>query len=119
MLQIVRAVQKNPLDHTHKSLIFGNVSVTDILLKDELDAVVKGAAGGKFKLHYCVDKAPEEKVDWEHSTGYITPELIEKHLPPPAKDTLILLCGPKPMTDTMTKFLHDKLNYSEEMVFCY
>jgi cytochrome-b5 reductase len=30
-------------------------------------------------------------------TGFVTKELIAKHLPPPAKDTVILLCGPKPM----------------------
>jgi len=119
MLQIVRAVQKDPTDHTHKSLIFGNVSVGDILLKDELDAVVKGAAGGRFKLHYCVDKAPDTPVDYEHSTGFINADLIKKHLPPPAKDSLVLLCGPKPMTDSVTKFLTENLGYTEDMFFCY
>jgi len=120
MLQIIRAIDKNPNDRTHKSLIFGNVSVDDILLKDELDAIVnKHAVSGKFKIHYCIDKKPESTADFSHSVGFITPELIEKHLPAPSKQTLILLCGPKPMTDIMVKYLHEKLHYTEDMVFVY
>lgn len=121
MLQIIRAIDKNPSDQTHKSLIFGNVSVDDILLKDELDAIVnKHAVTGKFKIHYCVDKKPDDTPpDFNHSVGFITPELIEKHMPAPAKNTLILVCGPKPMVDAILKHLHDKLNYSEDMVFVY
>lgn len=115
MLQIVRAVSKDKNDHLHKSLIFGNVTTNDILLRDELDAVKK--INPRFNIHYCVDKKPDH--EWEYSVGYITPELIQKHLPKPADDTLILLCGPKVMCDIMTKHLTEKLNYTEDMIFSY
>lgn len=117
MLQIIREVTKNKTSDTlHKSLIFGNVSTNDILLRDELDAVQK-LNDDRFKLHYVVDKQPD--TEWHYSVGYITPEIIDKYLPKPGDDTLILLCGPKIMCDIMTKHLKESLNFTDDMIFSY
>jgi cytochrome-b5 reductase len=52
--QVAAAVLKDPADTTTVSLIFGNISADDILIKEELDALaaqhprrfkVRGAAG--------------------------------------------------------------------------
>ncbi|RCH78097.1 NADH-cytochrome b5 reductase, partial [Rhizopus azygosporus] len=41
MLQIIHAIVKNPADKTKVSLIFGNVSEEDILLRKELDEIAQ------------------------------------------------------------------------------
>ncbi len=41
MMQIIREIAKHPADDTKISLIFGNVSVDDILLRKELEDVRK------------------------------------------------------------------------------
>ena len=53
MFQVMKAILENPQDKTKICLIFGNITVDDILLKPELDAMqVRGGErtrGGKWK----------------------------------------------------------------------
>ncbi|KAL3784733.1 hypothetical protein ACHAW5_001600 [Stephanodiscus triporus] len=68
----------------------------DILVREELEGTLS-TFGGWFKLHYTVDHLPEG--GWKYSTGFITKEMIQTHLPASASDgsTQILMCGPLPM----------------------
>ena len=52
--QIIRAILKNPDDKTIVSLIFANIALEDILLKDELDGLAAGH--DNFTVHYTLDK---------------------------------------------------------------
>ncbi len=54
MLQIVKAALKNPEDKTKLSLIFANVNEEDILLKDEMDELVK-TNPGRFSVYYVLN----------------------------------------------------------------
>jgi len=56
-------------DGTEISLIFGNRTVEDILLKDELDQFKKNYPD-RFKLYYTVDIKPEQP--WEYGVGFVT-----------------------------------------------
>jgi len=98
MLQIIRAIIKNPLDKTIVNLIFANVTIDDILLKDELDLLAKD--NENFNVFYTLDKPPN---DWNGGSGFVTKEIIKSHCPPPANDIKILLCGPPPMINAMSK----------------
>lgn len=96
MLQIVNAVLRDePNSDVTVSLLYANQSEDDILVREELESAVT-KYNGRFKLHYTVDRAP---ANWTHSVGFITKEMIEKHLPKAASDgsTQILMCGPPPM----------------------
>ena len=96
MLQIMHAVLRDePNSNVTVSLLYANQSEDDILVREELEESVK-TYNGRFKLHYTVDRPPK---DWKYSTGFITKEMIEEHLPSPAADgsTQILMCGPPPM----------------------
>lgn len=96
MLQIIHATLRDePNSNVTCSLLYANQSEDDILVREELEAAVE-EFGGRFKLHYTVDRPPQ---DWEYSTGFITKEMIEKHLPAAAGDgsTQMLMCGPPPM----------------------
>ena len=58
MLQLVRHITQDPNDHTEMMLLFANQSEEDILLKDELEEVVKSHPK-QFKLWYTVDRPSE------------------------------------------------------------
>ncbi|KAK1599090.1 oxidoreductase FAD-binding domain-containing protein [Colletotrichum navitas] len=100
MLQIIRAVIRGrPTgDRTEIDLIFANVTVQDILLKEDLDALAKEDNG--FRVHYVLDKPP---ADWTGGVGYVTADMITKLLPKPADDVKLLLCGPPPMVSGLKK----------------
>ncbi|KAF5204204.1 Nadh-cytochrome b5 reductase-like protein [Thalictrum thalictroides] len=89
MLQIIEAILKNSDDNTKVSLIYGNVSPDDILLKEKLD--ILSASHPNLKIFYTVD---EPSKNWRGGAGYISKDMIVKGLPSPSEDTLILVCGP-------------------------
>ncbi|KAG7195183.1 NADH-cytochrome b5 reductase [Scheffersomyces spartinae] len=99
MYQVLTAIMRNPADKTKVTLLYANVSESDILLKDELDQMAKDHAD-QFKVHYVLNQAPE---NWSGSVGFVTPELIDEYLPKAKEDCNILLCGPPPMISAMKK----------------
>jgi NAD(P)H-flavin reductase len=52
------------------------------------------ARNRNFHLWFTVDEA---KAGWPYSTGFVTKQMCEEHLPAASKDTLVFLCGPPPM----------------------
>ena len=54
MIQIIRAVLRNPADKTTITLIYANVNSQDILLKDDLDQLVNNHSP-QFKLFYVLN----------------------------------------------------------------
>lgn len=100
MLQIIRAIVRGrPIgDKTQVDLIFANVALQDILLKEDLDTLVQADAG--IRVHFVLDNPPE---GWTGGVGYVTPDMISKWLPKPAADVKILLCGPPPMVSGLKK----------------
>ncbi|KTW25597.1 hypothetical protein T552_04216 [Pneumocystis carinii B80] len=98
MLQIIRAILKNPEDKTKISLIFANVTEVDILLKDEFDILANKYSN--FRIYYVLNNPPS---NWTGGVGYVTKEIIKEHCPPPGSDMKLLLCGPPPMITAMKK----------------
>lgn len=98
MLQILTAIVREPTDVTRVSLVFANVSEMDILLKEDIDEIAEKYP--YFKVHYVLNEPPK---DWEGSTGFVTEDIIRKHLPASSPDTKILICGPPPMVSAMKK----------------
>ncbi|KAI8331228.1 hypothetical protein BC941DRAFT_439378 [Chlamydoabsidia padenii] len=98
MLQIIRAILRNPQDKTQVNLIFANVNEEDILLKKELDELA--AKHDNFDVYYVLNNPP---TGWTGGVGFVTQDMIKEHLPAAAKDTRILVCGPPMMVTAMTK----------------
>merc|ERR1712154_387433 len=78
MLQIIRAVFRDPEDRTQLSLLLANQTEEDILLRKELEEVQQSHPE-RFKLWYTVDRPAE---GWAHSSGFVNAEMIEKSLFP-------------------------------------
>uniref|UniRef100_A0A2K5PXR4 NADH-cytochrome b5 reductase n=1 Tax=Cebus imitator TaxID=2715852 RepID=A0A2K5PXR4_CEBIM len=58
MLQVIRAIMKDPDDHTVCHLLFANQTEKDILLRPELEEL-RNEHSSRFKLWYTLDRAPE------------------------------------------------------------
>ncbi|EMG46983.1 CBR1 NADH-cytochrome b5 reductase 1 [Candida maltosa Xu316] len=99
MYQIITAILKNSEDKTKIHLVYANVTETDILLKKELDDFALRHPD-RFKIHYVLNEAP---AGWKGSIGFVTPEIIDTHLPKASNETNLLLCGPPPMISAMKK----------------
>jgi cytochrome-b5 reductase len=112
MFQVAQAMLQNPNEKTTISLIFANVSIDDILLKDELEDLAKRNPG-RFSVYYVLNEAPS---GWKGGVGFITSEMIAGHLPAPGSDVLIMRCGPAPMMRAMEGHL-EALGYSQEQQF--
>lgn len=115
MLQLMRAMTKDPEDHTKVSLLFANQTEKDILLRDELDDLAKKHSD-QVKVWYTVDTSSE---GWTYSTGFISADMISKHMYPPSSDTIVLMCGPPPMINFACTPNLDKLEYNPKLRFAY
>lgn len=112
MFQVARAILENPNDKTKVHLIYANVTFEDILLKEELDGLATNYPD-RFKIYYVLNQPPEV---WDGGVGFVSKEMIQAHLPPPAQDIKILRCGPPPMNKAMAAHL-EALEYAPEMQF--
>lgn len=125
MFQIIKEALANEEDKTQYTLVYGNVTESDILLKEELDGLA--AKHPNFKVHYVLQQAPE---GWSGSVGYITADIIKSWIPAPSEEnSIVLVCGSPSMMKSLsgdkkgpsdqgplTGILKD-LGYSEAQVF--
>eukprot|EP00316_Scyphosphaera_apsteinii_P005097 CAMPEP_0119329352 /NCGR_PEP_ID=MMETSP1333-20130426/75629_1 /TAXON_ID=418940 /ORGANISM="Scyphosphaera apsteinii, Strain RCC1455" /LENGTH=285 /DNA_ID=CAMNT_0007338449 /DNA_START=74 /DNA_END=931 /DNA_ORIENTATION=- len=99
MLQVVDEILTNPSDKTKVSLIFGNISETDILLKEAIDARAN-AHPDRFSVFYVVDTPPQRQfwqTAWPGGVGYVTKAMLAEKMPPPSDHSMVMVCGPPPM----------------------
>jgi len=112
LLAIAKTICNDPEDKTKVSMIFSNYTEEDILLRKELDTLAKSHPN-KFKIWYTLTRGA--KPGWAYSQGRINEDMVKKHLPAPSDDTLILVCGPKDMYETMYTMLF-KVGYAKDSV---
>lgn len=112
MLQVIRAILKDPEDRTEVWLIFANQSEEDILLRKELEAI----PSDRFHLWYTVDRPPQ---DWKYSSGFINKDMCRDHLPAPGKDTMLFVCGPPPMIKFACEPAFKELGFTEDAWFSF
>jgi len=114
MFQIIQAVLNNPLDKTRIRLVFGNLTEEDILLREKLEDFVSKHPD-QFEVYHVLNNPGE---GWKQGKGFITPDIIQEHIPAPSEDSLVLMCGPTPMNNAMVGHL-TKLGYSEQQYFIF
>lgn len=79
-------------------LIYANVSPSDIMLKDRVDALASSYPN--FKVFYVVDKldGTSASKNWKGGVGYVTADMVKAHMPSAGKgDPIVLVCGPPGM----------------------
>lgn len=99
IMSILRQLKAERYPHPLR-LIYGNRVETQILYKDEIEAL-KGALD--FKVHYVLSEPPAE---WSGLVGELTPEVLDKCLADiHGDDWLFFLCGPPPMMKSVERTL--------------
>jgi hypothetical protein len=90
LYQILNHALSNPTNKTKFTLLFSNITEADILLKPELDGLKKKFPNN-FDVVYILDSPPK---DWTGPKGYISKEVIEKHVPAPSSEKVkVFVCG--------------------------
>lgn len=110
--QVAAAALADPSDTTKLSLVFANVTEDDILIKKEIDDLVRSHPT-RFAVHYVLNTPP---AGWTGSVGFVTPAILKKHMPPPGPGVLVARCGPPPMNKAVAAAL-EELGYSKDMTF--
>ncbi|KAK4237046.1 NADH-cytochrome b5 reductase 2 [Achaetomium macrosporum] len=126
MFQLCRAIFNNPDDQTKVTLVFGNVSEDDILLKNEL-ATLENHYPRRFRAFYVLDNPPKH---WTGGKGYINKELLKTVLPEPKDENIkVFVCGPPGMMESISgnkqspkdqgelKGILKELGYTPEQVY--
>lgn len=89
--QLARAIFKNPEDKTKVTLVYGNLTEDDIILKRELEKM-ENDFPNRFRAFYVLDTPPE---NWQQGKGHITKELLKTVIPGPNETNVkVFVCGP-------------------------
>lgn len=89
MYQLARAIFKNPEDKTKVTLVFGNVTEEDILLKHEF-AELENQYPQRFRAFYVLNNPPET---WQQGKGFINKDLLKTVLPEPKVENVSVHTG--------------------------
>jgi predicted ferric reductase len=80
-------------------LFYGNRVWERVAFREELERLVQ-----RLDLR-VVHVLQEPPADWRGERGFVTRELLARHLPPDDAQTEYLLCGPTPMTSSVERAL--------------
>ena len=94
MYQALELLCMTPGDETKITLLYGNKSPEDILMKDELDALA-AKSGGRLKVVHVVGTQQDQPPipGWDGELGWVDAAKVEKYGYPPSDDTLVMVCG--------------------------
>ncbi|KNC83081.1 hypothetical protein SARC_04658 [Sphaeroforma arctica JP610] len=94
MIQALHAILGDETSKVKATMLYGSKMQSDILAQDMLDNWVKH---DRLELEYVLSDEPEDS-DWKGERGFITKDLIKKHLfSPEDKEGIIFVCGPPPL----------------------
>jgi predicted ferric reductase len=74
-------------------LFYANGAWDDVAFRDELE-LLKDRLG--LVVVHVLERPP---ADWSGETGYVTAEVLARHLPPGYRRFQFFICGPEPMMD--------------------
>lgn len=109
MIAIIRWILAKQLD-VELFLIFANKTESDIIYRKEWEQNVREHPN--FHRYYVLEQPP---AGWSEGTGRVTADILRHHVPPPAPDTVVFLCGPPPMVDALETTLRE-LGYPEQAI---
>ncbi|KAJ3384944.1 hypothetical protein HDU84_002571 [Entophlyctis sp. JEL0112] len=92
MLQVIQRVLSDKSDKTKLTLLFANVTESDIILRDYLDKLARQHPE-RFAVHYTVDKP---STAWKGYSGFINSSMLSDLMPKPGNGK-VFVCGPPGM----------------------
>ncbi|MGQ0665401.1 MAG: cytochrome b5 reductase family protein [Nitrospiraceae bacterium] len=109
MISIIRWILTKRIE-AELFLVFANKTEADIILRKEWERALR-----EHRNFHCYHVLEEPPPEWSEGSGRVTAEILKQHLPPPAPDTCIFLCGPPPMVDALETTLKE-LGYPEQAI---
>ena len=115
MLQIIRAALKQPycdaggidsLNLIYAAEEYDELTYRNILLKYEEDH------SSTFKLHFVVNNPPP---GWIGGVGFVSEQVLSKHIQRPSPDLLVVICGP-PVMQRVVKSILQAQGYNMDQV---
>jgi predicted ferric reductase len=97
ILQDLRSKQ----DQRQTTVIYGTPSLELTPFYEELKVL---SSELNLKVVHVLEEAPD---DWEGETGFITEEIMKRHLPEDFSDCEFFVCGPPPMMDMAESTLRE------------
>ena len=89
-------------DYSQKvTFFFGNPTWESVTYREELAELEKELKN--FTLVHVLERPPE---GWEGEQGYITADVLQRHLPMEHRNSTFFLCGPLPMIMAVESALH-------------
>ena len=82
------------------TFFYGNPTWESIIYQEELSEIETKL---KLNMVHVLEKPPD---DWQGEAGFITAEVLKKHLPENYKECTYFMCGPLPMIKTVQGALH-------------
>ncbi|KAG6968352.1 hypothetical protein JG688_00005860 [Phytophthora aleatoria] len=92
MLQLIKTICRNPEDRTEITLLYCSVSEEDIILREEVEAMMY-----LYPQISVIHVLSNPSAEWKGLTGFVSKEMIETYMPEPSDDNLVCVCGPPPM----------------------
>lgn len=88
-------------DQQPVTFFYGNPTWESVTFRDELEILKEKL---NLNLVHVLERPPE---DWEGETGYITQDVLERHLPKNCAKCVYFICGPLPMIKIVTHGLRE------------
>jgi cytochrome-b5 reductase len=95
MISIIRWILAKSLP-VELFLVFANKTEADIIFRDEWDE--NGREHASFHCYHVLEQPP---AGWTQGSGRVSEDILRRHVPAAGPDTVIFLCGPPPMVDTL------------------
>lgn len=101
MMSILRTMADRN-DQSPVLFIYANKSWDKIVFREELEDLEEKI---NLRVVHVLENPPE---GWEGETGFVTPDILERHVPEEGREEAeYLLCGPLPMIELVQKGLQD------------
>lgn len=130
LYQLARHILNRGEDKTKITLLYGNKSPADIILKSELDDL-RMKFSDRFEVVYYVDSNESTNTVSKLEHGFITKAQIQKYAAPPLGNTHVFVCGPPAFMKAISgekktkteqgevQGILKELGYTEKQVFKY
>jgi len=114
MFQLVRKIATNNNDATAISLIYASKTVEELTFCNDLSEFEQ-----KGKLYFYPVVENVEISNWAFGKGMISKEILFHYLPSNLdNDSLVLICGPKIMTQAIKQMLSE-MEFCEENIYSF
>ncbi|KAM5354793.1 hypothetical protein ACJ41O_001439 [Fusarium nematophilum] len=112
LYQLARAIFNNPNDKTKVTVVFGNTTEEDILLRKELNELEK-AYPQRFRAIHVLSKPSKE---WTGGKGHISKDLLKSILPSPNSENIkVFVCGPPGLMKAISGNMANPMEQGELM----